>query len=610
MKTYLIILFSLLATLGFGKKTSTLLVEAENFDIKGGWVVDQQFMNVMGSPFLMAHGLGNPVKDAKTTLNVPAKGNYDIYVRTRNWASTWTNEAPGVFKISINGKEIDHQFGAATDQWTWEKVSDVNINSKKLTLALHDLTGFNGRCDAIIITNDKGFIAPKSINELKKFRANNIPEQKKIKKAGSYDLVIIGGGMPGVCMAISAARLGVNVALIQNRPVLGGNNSSEVRVHLGARINQKPYPRLGDIVNEIGPTKGGNARPENYYEDDKKLKAVLAEKNISLFLNYHANEVTTANNQITEVVAENIETGKKLRFAGTLFADCTGDGIIGAMAGAEFMEGRESRSAYNEPEAPVRADSLTMGASVQWFSKKENKPAPFPQIKWGLPWNEEKAEVITRGDWQWETGMGLDMEQDFEHIRDYGLLAVFSNWSYIKNAPATKEKLSNQKLKWVAFVAGKRESRRLKGDIVLTQNDIETPKIYKDKTCTATWSLDLHYPDPKNEKLFPGAPFKSYAKHIRIKPYPIPYRCFYSKNVNNLFMAGRNISVSHVALGTVRLMRTGGMMGEVLGMAASICKKEKALPRDVYEKYLDQLIELMKIGVGDSKRERTQNYNG
>jgi hypothetical protein len=158
-------------------------------------------------------------------------------------------------------------------------------------------------------------------------------------------------------------------------------------------------------------------------------------------------------------------------------------------------------------------------------------------------------------------------------------------------------------------VAGKRESRRLKGDYVLIEQDLTDQRVYPDGTAPTSWTIDLHYPDPENSKLFPGAAFKSIAKHIKIYPYPIPFRCLYSKNISNLMMAGRNISVSHVALGTTRLMRTMGMMGEVLGMAAAVCKEEKTNPRGIYQNYFPKLEALMIKGIGNSKLPKDQDYN-
>ena len=178
-----------------------------------------------------------------------------------------------------------------------------------------------------------------------------------------------------------------------------------------------------------------------------------------------------------------------------------------------------------------------------------------------------------------------------------------------KNNLRENELFRNRYLDWVAYIAGKRESRRLVGDFILKEQDIRDYVVYEDGSAISTWSIDLHYPDPKNTKNFPDKEFKSIAKHINIYPYPIPYRCLYSKDISKLFMAGRNISVSHVALGTVRVMRTTGMMGEVVGMAASICKNNNVQPRDIYTTYLNELKILMEKGVAKDNLSNNQKYN-
>jgi len=186
---------------------------------------------------------------------------------------------------------------------------------------------------------------------------------------------------------------------------------------------------------------------------------------------------------------------------------------------------------------------------------------------------------------------------------------VFSNWSFMKNHSTHAHQYANSTLKWVAYVAGKRESRRLTGDYILREQDITDRVVYPDGTACTSWTIDLHYPDPKNTQHFPENEFLSIAKHKPIYPYPVPYRCLYSRNVENLFMAGRNISVTHVALGTIRVMRTTGMLGEVIGMAASVCKKNQALPRGVFEKHLNELKDLMNKGAGRNYIPALQNYN-
>lgn len=586
---------------------SELFIETEAFSEKGGWVVDQQFMDLMGSPFLMAHGMGIPVADAETTVTFPEIGEYKMFVRTRNWAGFWTEKTPGLFNILLDGELIAEKLGSNSKEWEWVDAGTVNIDKKSYKLSLHDLTGFNGRCDAIYFTTESGTTPPEEKVALRNFRDRLL--NIEVKSAGNFDYVVVGGGVAGTSAALSAARLGLKVALIQNRPVLGGNNSSEVRVHLGGRTNIGEYKELGNIVNEMSPLKGGNAEPKRVYEDDKKMQLVKAEENITLFLNYNADAVDMVGSSIGSIRASNIETGEILEFTAPLFADCTGDGTIGALAGAEFMMGRESSSEYGESLAPATADKMTMGSSVQWLAHNSDSDRSFPDIDWGIVMDNEKVAARLKGDWNWETGMNLDQINDFERVRDYGLMVVYSNWSYLKNHSDKRVKFKKSELEWVAFIAGKRESRRLIGDYILREDDLTKYKVYKDGSAATTWSIDLHYPDPENSKHYRGNEFRSIAKHKVIFPYPIPYRCLYSKNVDNLFMAGRNISVTHVALGTIRVMRTTGMLGEVIGMAASICKDSGTTPRGVYTDHLDKLIEQMKLGAGNSDKELRTNYN-
>jgi len=579
----------------------TILLEAESFEDPGGWVVDQQFMDQMGSPFLLAHGLGVPVKDAVTEVRFPSTGKYRIWVRTRDWVAPWKAPgAPGRFQLLIDGKPLKIIFGTDGADWHWQNGGTVEIKNKQVKIALHDLTGFEGRCDALVFSTETNFTPPNDVEALKSFRRKLLGLPPTLEDAGRYDLVVVGGGIAGTCTAVSAARLGLQVALIQNRPVLGGNNSSEVRVHLNGKINLPPYPALGNVVKELDSGKHGNAQPALNYDDQKKLRVVQAEKNIRLFLNTHAYKVEKKGNRITAIFAKNIITGKELRFSAPLFADCTGDGTIGFLAGADYRMGREGRDETGESLAPEKTDRMTMGASVQWYSEQHMAPSTFPDCPWALQFNEQSCHQLSRGDWDWETGLNRDQTTEFEYIRDYGFRAVYGNWAFLKNKTHRKAWYAHRKLEWVAYIAGKRESRRLLGDVILQQQDIQQKKEFPDAFVTTTWTIDLHYPDPKNTKYFPGEEFRSIAKFTRIDPYPIPFRCFYSRSIGNLMMAGRCISVTHVALGTVRVMRTCGMMGEVVGMAASLCKKHDTDPRGVYQKHLDELKELAKRGAGKS----------
>jgi hypothetical protein len=239
---------------------------------------------------------------------------------------------------------------------------------------------------------------------------------------------------------------------------------------------------------------------------------------------------------------------------------------------------------------------------------EEPQKSKFPPFQYGIEFNETNCERVAMGEWTWETGMNFDQINDFERIRDYGLLVVFSNWSFLKNQ--SKDPAYNfRKLDWVAYIAGKRESRRLLGDYILKQDDIHKSVFHEDASFTTTWSIDLHFPDSLNTAHFPGNEFKAATKHLNIYPYAVPYRCLYSRNINNLFMAGRDISVTHVALGTVRVMRTTAMMGEVVGMAASLCKKYDTTPRKIYQSHLQELKGLMQEGAGKKGLPNNQQYN-
>lgn len=611
-------------------KSASLFVEAESFQNIGGWVVDNQAAAQMGSPYLMAHGMGVAVDDASTTITVKRSATYRVWVRTRDWARTWGETAsPGKFQLTINGKPLATTFGTEGAEWHWQDGGTISLTSGKTTLALHDLTGFNGRCDAIYLTTNLSFTPPHQGTELQKFRAAQTSTGKP-RKAGHYDLVVVGGGMAGCCAAVSAARLGCKVALIQNRPVLGGNNSSEIRVGAAGLIFQQPYSNLGKLLDELNgigywnnqealkdstsprsrkilevvrqhPEKlQHNGGPASNYDDDKKLRLLQSEKNISLFLNTNVYKASKKGSRITSVTGKNILTGEETTFSGTLFADCTGDGNLGFLAGADYRMGRESKSETLEPRAPEKADSLVMGTSVQWYAEETKASSAFPDCPWALQFNDSTCQPLTRGDWDWETGLNLNQITQTEYIRDYALRAIYGNWAYLKNHYRGKAEYARQKLAWVAYIGGKRESRRILGDIILKEQDILEQKTFDDASFTTTWGVDLHYPKKING--FGNDPFLAYCDVQYIQPYAVPYRCLYSRNVENMFMAGRNISVTHVALGTVRVMRTGGMMGEVVGMAASLCRKFRTTPREIYKSHLPELKTLMTAGTPTTKK--------
>jgi hypothetical protein len=631
-------LFLCLANLGAYSPKADVLVEAESFSDIGGWVIDQQVMDQMGSPYLLAHGLGRIVKDATTTVAFPKNGTYRIWVRTRDWVGQWktpdtrtgmrASGYPGKFQLIIDGETLSTDFGTEKAQWHWQDGGTIEVGDRQATLTLRDLTGFNGRCDAILFSSNLNAAPSDSLADLRSIRNELLGFSDTPTNGGHFDFVVVGGGVAGTCAAISAARHGCRVALIQNRPVLGGNNSSEVRVGLSGLIHQKPYPMLGNLVDEIGPIghwnlweanenpnserskrifdvmekhpekKIHNGGPASNYEDQRKLDAALAEENLSLFLNTHVDSIEMDGKRIVAVTGQNLRTGERIRFTGGLFADCTGDGNLGAIAKADYRVGRESKDQTGEELAPEKADQLVMGTSVQWNSMEEPSRSTFPATPWAVPFTAETCIKDIKGDWDWETGADRDQISEFEHIRDYALRITFGNWSVLKNDEKFKDEFANRRLSWVAYIGGKRESRRLLGDVILCQHDIVRAKEFPDACVTTTWTIDLHYP---KEPVCACDAFQANAEQLKIEPYPIPFRTLYSRNIDNLMMAGRNISVTHIALGTVRVQRTTGMMGEVLGMAAGICKKRTTSPRGVYESHLGEFKKLLVAGVPPHK---------
>lgn len=575
-------------------RAETLFIEAESLPTNGGWTLDTQFIEIMGSPYLLAHGLGKPVADAVGKVTVKTAGNYKVWARTKDWVAPWKAEgAPGKFSIKLNGTELSNKLGTEGAQWHWQLAGTAKLAAGTTDLALHDLTGFDGRCDAIVLSSDANFTPPEEKAELGSFRraALNLPATPPETK--TYDLVVTGGGYAGMGAAISGARQGLSVALIQNRPVLGGNGSSEVRVWAMGGTQRGLYPNLGDIVEEFGDKANNSPGLPEQYGDAKKEALVRAEKNIDLMLNTHVIGVKMAEGtekKISSVTALDVTTGAEKLVKGKFFCDATGHGTVGAAAGAEFH----------------MLETGHLGMSNMWYFSDADNAQPFPKTEWALPLTTadfpatKKAEgpvPFQKGEWFWESGFSKHPLEDLELVRDWNLRAVFGAFNALKNGPDAA-KHEKAKLDWVACIGGPRESRLLQGDIILTDKDIIEQKQFPDACVPTTWDLDLHYPKEQYAAKFPDNPFISkaiFGKGVdRKNGYPLPYRCFYSKDVENLFMAGRCLSVTHEALGTVRVMRTCGMMGEVVGKAAYLCVAKNSTPRGVYQSYLGELKELFK----------------
>lgn len=572
--------------------TAELLIEAESFESHGGWELDTQFIQQMGSPYLLAHGLGKPVEDATTSVRVQEAGEYQVWVRTYDWVARW--DAPGIpgrFQLFINDIQVGEDLGTKGKQWQWQQAGKVKLAAGNATLRLKDLTGFDGRCDAIYLTTDADAVPDNRSDVLPAWRRTRLGLAETVEEHNDYDLVVVGGGYAGMGAAISAARMGCKVALIQDRGVLGGNGSSEVRVWAMGLIRRGKFPRIGEIVDEFADKATKSPGTAEEFGDAEKEAVIRAEKNIDLYLYHHAFAVAKSGNKIESVDAVDVRTSTVRRFRSPLFADCTGHAWIGALAEASWVMQPQGR----------------MGMSNMWTWAESDKPTPFPPTPWALPLTMDDFPYPRdfHAQWFWESGFDKDAIGDAESIRDWNLRAGFGAFNAMKNGDGAADH-PNASMTWMAYVGGPRESRLLEGDVVLTQDDIVNKREFPDGCVPTTWSIDLHYPKKEFADKFPDNPFISIAEHDRridrLYGYPVPYRCFYSKDIENLFMAGRCISVTHEALGTVRVMKTCGMMGEVVGKAASLCRQYECGPRDIYERYLSDLLTMLQLP-GKAQRE-------
>ncbi|HEX8311003.1 MAG TPA: FAD-dependent oxidoreductase [Chthoniobacteraceae bacterium] len=567
----------------------TLLVEAETFATRGGWQIDTQFIESMGSPYLIAHGLGKPVADASSEIELAEAGNYRVWVRTIDWSERLGRaEGAGTFEAYLNGRKLGSTIARGEPRWTWELVGTAELPQGKTTLTLKDLTGFNGRADAVLLSNDPQFTPPEKAGLEERIGWKIPGASKAVEDAGEFDLVVIGGGYGGLGTAISAARMGAKVALVQNRPVLGGNGSSEVRVWAMGDMPPSEY-RLADIIREIADEAKASPAPAEQFADERKEQVVRAEKNITLLLGHHAYGLEMNGERIAAVKLLEVETGRVKQVRGRFFADCTGHGFIAQWSGAETtMEPKER-----------------MGMSNMWLWENGPEPISFPAQPWMLSFTEKEFPYPRRGhaEWFWESGFDKHPLRELEITRDWNLLAAFSAWSAIKNggAYAERDPEAHRKaaLTWLAYIGGTRETQQILGDVVLAGADIEAKKEFPDGTALTTWTIDLHVPHEAYKHALPEHPFISKDIHRQAVDkrvgYPIPYRCFYSRNIPNLFMAGRNISVNRDALGTIRVMKTIGMMGVAVGRAAAICAARDCTPREIYTEHLDEAKRLWRL---------------
>ena len=404
------------------------------------------------------------------------------------------------------------------------------------------------------------------------------------------DFCVVGGGLAGMLAAISAARNGAKVAIMQDRPVFGGNCSSEIRMWaLGCHgENNRETGILEEILLEN--------MDRNPYRNFSIWDSILYEKiryqpGIEMILNCSCQDATMDGNRITSVLGWQLTTYQYHQVFADYFADCSSDSVLAPLTGAAYRMGREAFDEYQERIEPKTADCHTMGMSCLLQAKETNHKVPFKAPPWAYVYetdeeiNREHDFIKDKKNFWWiELGGMDDSIKDTEKLRDELLRITFGIWDHIKNKG--DHGADNWELDWVGFLPGKRESRRYIGDIVLTENDVAAGGHFEDLVAYGGWTMDDH--DPAG---FYG--HRANIFHPAPCPFGIPYRSMYSVNIENLFFAGRNISATHAAMSATRVMATCAVVGQAVGTAASIAGKYKLSPRGVYEERLQELKETL-----------------
>ena len=562
----------------YATQAGSLLVEAETFDELGGWIVDSQFIDQMGSSYLMAHGLGKAVSNASTKVEFPETGEYHVWVRTKDWVKEpeWS---PGKFKLLINGQAQNSIFGTqGSGNWIWQKGGTTSIENKSVKIELEDLAGFNGRCDAIFFTTDKEAAPPQKHDEsMRAWRRQLLNLPSKPKSGGKFDVIVVGGGVSGCSAALAAARLGCRVAIIQNRTVFGGNSSSEVGVR-GFKWGVPSDVITREVWDRVGFPELINRRRE----------AMTSQPNLTCFLGWHVTDATMKDGRISSVRAIHTITSEERTFDASYWIDASGDGALGFLAGADYRYGRESRHEHNEPLAPEKPDRFVLGATLHWGTHAiSEEPRPFPEVPWALIVSKDYAG--RGGSYSWEYGHWRDMIGEAEEIRDYLFQAIYgSHYTAKKNEP---DKLESYELKYIHFVLAKRESRRLLGDYIMTALDCWETPTKPDRVGISNNPFDVH--KPKENYDFRIYIDETYGGLKRRKDADIPFRSLYSRNVPNLLMAGRCISVTHLAHSSTRVMNTGSQTGIASGAASYLCTLYNKDPREVGKQHIKELQDIV-----------------
>jgi hypothetical protein len=423
------------------------------------------------------------------------------------------------------------------------------------------------------------------------------------KETVRSDLTVVGGGIAGTCAAVQAARLGLDVALVNDRPVLGGNSSSEVRVWVNGATGgtHNRYAREGGIMEEILlENKSRNPDGNADLWDLVLLDLVEAEDTLSLHLNTLVDEAETADGEVVAVEGTQNMSETHFRFESPYFVDATGDGSLAVRTGAEWTQGREAADTYGERAAPDVADEKTLGSSIMFYSERADEPVAFEPPAFACDFREDPPEILAKRTdpsdrrcmyWWIEYGGEADLDpvHDNEAMRDELMAMVYGAWDYIKNSgDFDDEDVADLRLDWAGKIPGKRESRRFVGDYVLTEDDLVEQRRFPDAVGHGGWSIDLHPPAGFYDDQGRG------SEHWHLDgPYAVPYRTLYPEGSENLFLAGRHVSASHVAFGSLRVQMTLATLGQAVGAAAALAEEHDETPPGIDDAYRPALQQLL-----------------
>ena len=414
----------------------------------------------------------------------------------------------------------------------------------------------------------------------------------KAKKEHTVQLCVVGGGLAGLFAAVSAARHGTRVLLMQDRPMLGGNASSEIRMWVRGAAGKEN--RETGLIQE--------AELENIYRnptmnfsiwDSVLYRLAVREKNLTLLLNTTCLGCEKEGDRIVSVTGWQLNSYTFHTVRAEIFMDCSGDSILAELSGAKYRTGREGKDEFDEYAAPEQEDRYTMGNSCLIEARKTDHPCPFVPPDWAFVYPDDESMYLKNHDipgtgvnfWWIELGGTADTIHDVQQINEELLRVAYGVWDHLKNRG--DHGMENWELEWVGFLPGKRESRRCEGPYLLNQRDLEEGHTFDDAVAFGGWTMDNH--DPL------GLRYMGYSsRHITPSvPYQIPFRCLYSVNVPNLMFAGRNISVTHMALSSTRVMATCSVIGQAAGTGAAVAIRHGCLPAEVTEKHMQELQTLL-----------------